>query len=94
MMTEIADVERPVLEWARANGFLAWKLTLKGNNGWPDTLYLLHYPTVAFIEFKAPRKKPRLLQQLRHAELLARGYPCAVFDNPKEAIEWLQALLP
>ncbi len=93
-MTEIADVERPVLAWARENGFIAWKLTLKGNNGWPDTMYLLHYPTVAFIEFKSPGKKPRLLQCLRHRELLARGYPCAVFDNAEEAIAWLKSLLP
>ena len=89
-MKEITHVERPVLAWAADNGFVPMKLTLYGNGGWPDTLYLFTAPFLAFIEFKQPGAKPRLRQLLRIEELRRRGYAAAVFDNPKEAIAWLR----
>ena len=36
---------------------------------------------MAFIELKAPGKKPRALQKRRIKQLSALGFPCYVVDN-------------
>lgn len=83
-------VERKVTTWARQQGLLPLKLTPVGEAGWPDHFYLFLYPAIAFIEFKAPGKKPRPLQEVRIAELRRRGYPVAVIDNVESAVDFLR----
>jgi VRR-NUC domain len=84
-------IEKAVNVWARDNGLRPLKLSVMGENGWPDRLYLFTYPSIAFIEFKAPGGKPRPLQEARIAELRGRGYPVGVFDDVYSAIAFLEA---
>jgi hypothetical protein len=85
-----SSTEKAVNAWARAHGIQPLKLSVMGENGWPDRLYLFQYPFVAFIEFKSPGNKPRPLQEARTAGLRKRGYPVGVFDEVHSAIAFLE----
>jgi hypothetical protein len=49
--------------------------------GVPDRLILLAIAKIAFVEVKAPGKKPRKLQIKRHEELRQLGFKVYVLDN-------------
>lgn len=59
--------------------------TIKNNDpnqtGLPDRLILLPNGKHAFIEFKAPGKKPRPLQQHRINQLQKLGHHCYTLDT-------------
>ena len=86
-------IEKKVVAWARAHDILPLKLSAHSDTGWPDRFWLFYYPAVAFIEFKAPGGKPRVLQLMRIAELQRRGYPVEVISNVEEGIRFLSAAL-
>jgi hypothetical protein len=86
-----SEIEKKVVAWAKAHDILPLKLTPISDTGWPDHLWLFYYPAIAFIEFKAPGRKPGILQILRIQELQRRGYPVKVIDNAEEGIEFMEA---
>lgn len=55
-------------------GGLALKFTSPGFDGVPDRLALLPGGRMAFVEVKAPGKKPRPLQLARHQVASAVGF--------------------
>lgn len=59
------------------------KLVSPGLNGMPDRMVLLPGAKFAFVEVKAPGRKPRPLQLRRHAQLRALGFKVYVLDDPK-----------
>jgi hypothetical protein len=81
------------VSWAKAHDILPLKLSADSDTGWPDRFWLFYYPAVAFIEFKAPGKRPRKLQELRIAELKRRGYPVEVIDDVDAGIQFLKSAL-
>lgn len=85
-------VERKVKDWARKQGILVLKLTPYATSGYPDDIFL-YKGLVTFIEFKAPGKKPRLLQEIRMRELKERGFNVAVIDSISEGLAFLEATL-
>jgi hypothetical protein len=55
-----AALERKMCAWVRAQGGLALKL--QAVKGWPDRLFIKPGGIVMFVEFKAPGRKPTMLQ--------------------------------
>lgn len=68
-------------------GVASLKLNLRGNNGWPDRLYLIPGGRPLLIEFKRPGEEPRPLQVHRHAQLKMLNYHVEVHDDQLEAFK-------
>ena len=65
-------------------GGLAVKFTSPGFDGVPDRLALLPDGKMAFVEVKAPGKKPRPLQFSRHRLLRQLGFKVYVLDDESQ----------
>ncbi len=65
-------------------GGMCPKLVSPGTDGMPDRMVLLPKAHIGFVEVKAPGKKPRPLQERRHAQLKALGFQVFVLDDPKQ----------
>ena len=65
----------------KAAGGLAVKFASPGFDGVPDRLALLPGGRMAFVEVKAPGKKPRPLQLARHRLLRRLGFKVYVLDD-------------
>lgn len=77
-------IEQKFREAVRNAGGLALKFTLPGWDGMPDRLALLPGGRMAFVEVKAPGKKPRPLQLARHRTLRQLGFRVYVLDDEKQ----------
>lgn len=75
------DIERKLVVEAKKRGCIPVKLLSANYNGLPDRLILSPGERCAFIELKAPGKKPRKLQLKRHEELHALGFKVYVVDG-------------
>ena len=74
-------IERKLTTDARNRGGVALKLAATGISGMPDRLILLPGGRMAFVETKAPGKKPRALQEQRMLMLERLGFRCFVIDS-------------
>jgi hypothetical protein len=83
-------VEKTVVKWANANGWLAWKLWGFNQVGLPDRIFLLRYPTIVFMEFKRPGGKLAPLQERIGKMLAARGFPWYTVEQVENGIHILQ----
>jgi len=88
-----ASREQSVRRWCKKVGIDCVKFGSSVDRGWPDRIYLFPDGTVAFIEWKAPGKKPTQQQLRKIGRLAIRRFRVAVFDNVKEAKEWLSGFL-
>lgn len=77
-------IEQKFREAVRNDGGLALKFTSPGWDGMPDRLALLPGGRMAFVEVKAPGKKPRPLQLARHRTLRQLGFRVYVLDDEKQ----------
>lgn len=75
------EVERKLVRDVKAAGGMAIKLTSPSVDGLPDRLVLLNGGKIGFVELKAPRKKPRVLQVKRMKDLQALGFKVFVVDD-------------
>lgn len=78
------SIEQKFREAVRNAGGLALKFTSPGWDGMPDRLALLPGGRMAFVEVKAPGKKPRPLQLTRHRTLRQLGFRVYVLDDEKQ----------
>lgn len=78
------NIEQKFREAVRNAGGLALKFTSPGWDGMPDRLALLPGGRMAFVEVKAPGKKPRPLQLARHRTLRQLGFRVYVLDDEKQ----------
>ena len=76
-----STVERHLREEAKKRDGLALKFVSPGMNGVPDRIVLMPDGKMAFVELKAPGKKPRPLQLKRKRTLERLGFPVYVVDN-------------
>jgi len=82
------EIERRVCAWAKANGWTHRKWCSPNNRGVPDRLFF-KAGRVKALEFKAPGKPPRKLQQWQIADLTAAGLECHVIDGVEGGIDAL-----
>ena len=75
------EVEQKLVKAVKAVNGLCIKFTSPGFDGVPDRLVLPPEGRMAFIELKAPGKKPRTLQKRRMRQLRDLGFDCFVLDD-------------
>ena len=80
------EIELQLVRAVKNMGGRAVKFTSVGFDGMPDRLVLLPGGKCGFVEVKAPGKKPRALQLVRHEMLKSWGFKVYVADA-KEQIE-------
>lgn len=73
-------IETKASEYAKSLGMMTLKLNVKGQAGWPDRLYLWN-GHIWFIEFKAAKQKPRMLQLEIIRQMRELGAKVFVIDN-------------
>ena len=74
-------IEQKLAARTRAMGGIAPKFTSPGFDGMPDRLVLLPHGRMGFVELKAPGRKPRQLQLVRHRLLQRLGFKVYVIDE-------------
>ena len=79
-------IEMQLMKAVKKMGGRAVKFMSPGFDGMPDRLVLLPGGKCGFVEVKAPGKKPRALQVVRHEMLKTWGFKVYVADA-KEQIE-------
>lgn len=75
------QIEMKLVEAVRKHGGLCPKFISPGFAGVPDRIVLLPGGHMAFVELKAPGRKPRPLQVLRSEQLKALGFKVYVIDH-------------
>ena len=78
------QVEQKLVKAVKAAGGLCPKFVSPGMDGMPDRLVLLPGARLAFVEVKAPGKKPRPLQLHRHDQLRQLGFNVTALDDPEQ----------
>lgn len=78
------EIEQKLVAEVKMMGGICPKWVSPGLNGVPDRIVLLPDGKIAFVELKAPGKKPRALQRRRHAELRHLGFQVYVLDDPDQ----------
>lgn len=73
-------IERYLVEQARLNGMLCLKYSNPNVSGYPDRLLVLRGGGTVWVELKSRGRKPTKLQQVRMAELAAKGHRVEVID--------------
>lgn len=82
-------IERKLVTEAVKRGGFAPKFVSPGLDGVPDRLLLFPGGRLAFVEVKAPGKKPRPLQRRRIEQLTALGFRVFVLDRKEQIGEIL-----
>lgn len=86
------QIELKLVTETRKKGGLAVKFVSPAFSGMPDRLVLLPGGKLAFVEVKAPGKKPRVLQVKRHEMLRELGFQVFVLDAPEDIPRLLQKI--
>lgn len=77
-------IEQKLTSSVRQIGGICPKFVSPGFDGMPDRIVLLPKGHMAFVEVKAPGKKPRPLQAARHGLLRRLGFKVYVLDDPEQ----------
>ena len=85
-------IEHKIVMETKARGGMALKFVSPSFSGMPDRLILLPGGRMAFVEVKAPGKKPRPLQEVRHAMLRRLGFSVYVLDDPEKIPAMLDSI--
>ena len=75
------QIEQSLVKAVKNMGGIAPKFVSPGFDGMPDRIVLLPHGLLAFVEVKAPGKKPRPLQVSRHGLLQRLGFKVYVLDD-------------
>jgi hypothetical protein len=75
------EIEEKLKKAVENDGGICWKFVSPGVSGAPDRLVLIPKGKIAFVETKAPGKKPRPLQLSRHQLLRRLGFRVYVLDS-------------
>ena len=77
-------IEQKLVRAVKKEGGLCLKFVSPGMDGMPDRIILMPGGRIAFVEVKAPGKKPRPLQVCRHEQLRELGFEVFVLDRPED----------
>lgn len=83
------EIEKKLVKAVKVKGGICPKLVSPGTDGMPDRMALLPGERILFIEVKAPGKKPRPIQELRHRQLTELGFEVYVLDDVEQIPEIL-----
>lgn len=86
------DIEQCLVKAVKNMGGIAPKFVSPGYDGMPDRIVLLPHGVFAFVELKAPGKKPRPLQLSRHEMLRRLGFKVYVLDGTDQIGEILDEI--
>ena len=78
------EIENQLVSQVKKIGGIAPKFVSPGFAGMPDRLVLIPDGHIAFVELKAPGKKPRPLQLARHRLLRLLGFRVYVIDRAEQ----------
>ncbi len=78
------SIEKKLTAAVRKRGGIAPKFVSPGMDGMPDRIILMQGGRLAFIEVKAPGKKPRPLQEARHRKLRELGFSVYILDDKNQ----------
>ena len=78
------NIENKLTTAVKKAGGIAPKFVSPSFAGMPDRLVLLPDGLCAFVEVKAPNKKPRPLQKARHRLLKKLGFKVYVLDDAEQ----------
>ena len=78
------SIEQKLSLMVKKRGGICPKWVSPGFDGVPDRIVLLSEGCVAFVEVKAPGKKPRPLQIARHKLLTRLGFKVYVLDDESQ----------
>lgn len=87
-------LERKLTQVVKAMGGICPKFVSPGFDGMPDRILLLPGGKIAFVEVKAPGRKPRPLQLVRHAMLRRLGFRVFVLDDELMIKKILEEVMP
>lgn len=76
--------EQKLVKSVKQTGGICPKFVSPGFDGMPDRLVLLPFGKIAFVEVKAPNKKPRPLQRARYKMLKRLGFKVYVLDDEEQ----------
>jgi hypothetical protein len=79
-----SEIEKPVKQYARDNGFWVRKFVSKAHRSVPDDVLAKKGVPAFFIEFKRKGEKPTKAQQDEHKEMREAGLAVYVIDNVKD----------
>ncbi len=77
-------LEQKLVRAIKNTGGVAPKFVSPGFDGMPDRIVLLPGGKIAFVEVKAPGKKLRPLQVVRHGMLQRLGFRVFVLDSENQ----------
>ena len=77
-------IEQKLVKAVKKEGGICPKFVSPGMDGMPDRLILMPGGRMAFVELKAPGKKPRPLQIHRHRQLQKLGFDTFVLDRAED----------
>jgi hypothetical protein len=77
-------IQNKVVEYARSKDFLAFKINIGSQKGWPDYLFIDLEGYSFWMEFKEKSKKPNPMQLHRASQLMERNIPVFLCDNVEE----------
>lgn len=75
------EIEQKLVDTVKKHGGICPKFVSPDFSGMPDRIVLLPKGKFAFVELKAPNKKPRPLQVARHKLLMGLGFRVYVIDG-------------
>lgn len=78
------EIEKKFALEAKRRGGLAVKFVSPGLDGMPDRIVLMPEGKLAFVEVKAPGKRPRPLQVARHKQISGLGFLVFVLDDASQ----------
>lgn len=87
-----SEIEKHLREQVKAAGGRAYKFVSPGNNGVPDRIVLLPGGVLAFVELKAPGKKPTDLQLAQQNKIAKLGFKVYVMDSKEKVDEFIKGI--
>ncbi len=78
------EIEIKLTQAVKNMGGICPKFVSPGFDGMPDRIVLLPKGRMAFVEVKAPGKRPRPLQEARHRLLRRLGFKVYVLDDKNQ----------